>query len=112
MRKVSVLLVSSAVVFGGWLALNLASAQTKEKAITLTEKQWEDLVQKRIAQAMSKEQVPDERILQPENWHTAVYKGVEYTIYTGPGQVMLNRLAPAQPRGPEMKPAESKPAAK
>jgi hypothetical protein len=110
MKRVVLFLISSAVVVGaGWLALDLASGQSKEKSITLTEQQWEDLIQKRVAQALAKDQVSHERIVQSQNWHRAIFNGVEYTVYTGPGQVLATRWAqvPAQPKEPSSSPART-----
>ena len=79
---------------------------TAEKTVTLTEKQLEDLVQQRVAQAMLEDRAGlDAKIVRPESWHTAVYNGVEYTIYTGPGQVMPTRLAQPPARPPATPPA-------
>lgn len=125
-RIVTAVAAFTAVVVGGWLALNLAfgQAKDKEKTYTMTESQLEEYVQKRVAQTQSKDGPDlDKKILQPENWHTAVYSGIEYTVYTGPGQVMMARWAkpspiakpaaekPTEPKPAETKPAESKPVA-
>ena len=124
-RFLGSLAAAAAVLVAGGLALNLAFGQVakeKEKTFTMTETQLEEYVQKRIAQAAAKDQGNlDQKILQPENWHTAVYSGVEYTIYTGPGQAMMTRWAkpavakpaaekPAEPKAIESKPADTKPA--
>jgi hypothetical protein len=104
------------------LMRELAFGQTeeKEKTVTKTESEWQRLVQERIAQALAKDKaqpVSDKQILLADNWHTAIYKGVEYTVYTGPGQVMATRLVPpkTQPKsgdGKLQKPATSKAPAK
>ena len=76
----------------------------KEKAegITMTKQQWEDWAQKRITAALAKEKADtsDQKIVQAENWHTAIFNGVEYTIYTGPGQVMYRRTFSPPPNRP------------
>ena len=115
MKRIVVSLAACVALLGGsWLALNLALGQTqekeKEKSYTLTASQLEEYVQKRVKQSQSADKLTaDEKILYPENWHTAVYKGVEYTVYTGPGQVLATRWAKpaAEPKSSE-KPAESK----
>ena len=61
----------------------------QEKTITVTEAQLDQLVERRIAQQMIAEQKTlGDRILEGRNWHVAVYEGVVYTIYTGPGTVV------------------------
>jgi hypothetical protein len=118
MKRILVSLAACvALLAGGWLALNLAFGQTKEKeqekAYTLTTSQLEEYVQKRVNQALAADKTAtDQKTLNPENWHTAIYKGVEYTVYTGPGQVLATRWAKpaAEPKPPPPKPTESKPA--
>ena len=121
MKRIFVSLAACVALLAGvWLALgvlNLVMAQTKEKekekSYTLTASQWEELVQKRINQALATDKMTaDQKVLNPENWHTAIYKGVEYTVYTGPGQALATRWAKAvaEPKPPAEKPAESKPA--
>jgi hypothetical protein len=117
MKRIFVSLAAClALLAGGWLALNLAFGQAKdnekEKTYTLTTSQLEEYVQKRVNQALATDKMTaDQKILNSENWHTAIYKGVEYTVYTGPGQVLATRWAKpaAEPKPPE-KPAEPKPA--
>jgi hypothetical protein len=126
MKRILVSLAACvAVLAGGWLALNLAFGQAKEKekdqekTYTLTTSQLEEYVQKRVNQALAADKLTtDQKTLAPENWHTAIYKGVEYTIYTGPGQALATRWAkpavepkPAAEKPAESKPAQSKPAA-
>jgi hypothetical protein len=124
MKRIFVSLAAcAALLAGGWLALNLAFGQAKdnekekEKTYTLTASQLEEYVQKRVNQALATDKMTaDQKILNPENWHTAIYKGVEYTVYTGPGQALATRWAKpaAEPKPPETpaepKPAEPKPA--
>jgi hypothetical protein len=118
MKRILVSLAAcAAVLTGGWLALNLAFGQAKEKeaekSYTLTTSQLEEYVQKRVNQALAADkQATDQKVLNGENWHTAIYKGVEYTVYTGPGQVLATRWAKpaAEPKPPAEKPAEAKPA--
>jgi len=112
-----------AVLAGGWLALDLAFGQTKdsekekEKTYTLSTSQLEEYVQKRVNQALAAEKTTtDQKVLNAENWHTAIYKGVEYTVYTGPGQALATRWAkpaaevkPSAEKPAEAKPAEAKP---
>lgn len=70
-------------------------AEPAEKSVTITEKQLNELVERRIAQRMLEDKTTlDDRILKSENWHTAIFNGVEFTVYTGPGQVMATRWVP------------------
>jgi hypothetical protein len=118
MKRILVSLTAcAAVLAGGWLALNLAFGQAKEKekekSYTLTTSQLEEYVQKRVNQALATDKLTaDQKILNGDNWHTAIYKGVEYTVYTGPGQALATRWAKpaAEPKPPPEKPAEPKPA--
>ena len=118
-KAIIVFVIFLGIVAGSaWLTRELAFGQTaeKEKTVTKTESEWERLLQERIAAALAKEKaqpVSDKQILQADNWHTAIYKGVEYTVYTGPGQVMATRLVPpkTQPKpgdGKLQKPATTK----
>ncbi len=124
MKRILVSLAACvAILAGGWLALgvlNLAFGQAtekeKEKSYTLTTSQLEEYVQKRVSQALAADKTAtDKKVVSPENWHTAIYEGVEYTVYTGPGQVLATRWAKpaAEPKPaakPAAKPAEAKPA--
>jgi len=82
MKKLLVVLLSAVVVLGGtWLVRDWASAQGPKEGIGL-----------------------DQKILDPDNWHRAIFNGVEYTIYTGPGQILTKGWAPQA----AAKPAPSK----
>lgn len=60
-----------------------------EKILTITETDLNRLVEQRIAQQMiADEKTLDDKILDSANWHTAIYRGQEYTIYIGPGTVV------------------------
>ena len=48
-------------------------------------------------------------VLNPDNWHRAIFNGVEHTIYTGPGVICGWKPAPQPPKKVEKK-AEEKPA--
>ncbi len=103
MKKAIVLVIVCATVVGGaWLARrDLAFGQaaetkeTKDQGITKTKAEWEKLVQDRVALALKEKA---RRIHDAENWDTAIFNGVEYTVYTGPGQVMAVR--PVQQKTP------------
>jgi hypothetical protein len=104
-KKFYVLMLSAAVVLGGtWWALSYAFAQTadddsKPITITKTKKEWNEWLQKQIADAQAKQQVTAEKIGQASNWHVVEFKGIEYTVYTGPGQAMMARFAPSAKSG-------------
>ncbi|MGA2032706.1 MAG: hypothetical protein ABSG68_10645 [Thermoguttaceae bacterium] len=124
MKRVYLLVVTAAaIVGGGWLVRDLAQAQAPEKAapaetekgITLTKSQWQELLAKKVAEALAKEigtpPVSDKQVLERGNWHTAVYNGTEFTVYTGPGQALViadvaaKRAAAARAAQPPAQPA-------
>ncbi|MGA2067215.1 MAG: hypothetical protein ABSG86_19745 [Thermoguttaceae bacterium] len=90
MKKSWLLLIAVVALVGGtWLVRDWASAQGTLPAAGAA----------------------DQRVQDPNNWHRVVYAGMEFTVYTGPGQAMFTRLLPQQPpaaRQPAAKPAESK----
>jgi hypothetical protein len=48
--------------------------------------------EKLAAQMLIDEQIAlDKEILKGKHWHTAIFNGVEYTIYTGPGDIAFCR---------------------
>ncbi len=67
---------------------------TVAKTVTLTKPELEALVPQRMAQAMiDGTQSVREAVLQPQHWHSAIFNGVEYTIYTGPGDIASATVA-------------------
>ena len=38
----------------------------------------------------------DEQVLNPQNWHKAIFNKAEYVIYTGPGQLMFHHWPPEE----------------
>jgi len=77
-----------------------AQPPAAEKTYTLTESQLKAYVDRCIAQnALQESMSLHERILQGENWHRAVFNGMEYTVYTGPGQVLATRPVEPAPEG-------------
>ncbi len=112
MKRIMILAAIAALGCCGYWAANAQEKepQPEEKTVTITKKQLEAIVEQRIARQMLEDKVTlDQRILQGQNWHTAVFNGVEYTIYTGPGQVLATRWAqtPAETASPEKKPEKS-----
>jgi hypothetical protein len=91
-KSLWVLLFAVVVLGGSWLARDWASAQGPKEKANL-----------------------DQKILDPDNWHKAIFNGVEYTIYTGPGTILTKGWAPpqgpAKPALPPPKAAEPKPVA-
>jgi hypothetical protein len=88
-KSLLVLLFAVVVLCGTWLVRNWASAQGLKDKTGL-----------------------DQKILDPDNWHKAIFNGVEYTIYTGPGQILTKGWAPQAAAKPApSKAAEPKPLA-
>jgi len=87
------------------MAVIVRSAQSQEsgpKSVTITEAQLEKLVEQRMADAMIKEQRSlSKEVLQGKHWNRAIFDGVEYTIYTGPGDVVRVKYLgePVEPLG-------------
>ncbi|MGD0898523.1 MAG: hypothetical protein ABR915_11850 [Thermoguttaceae bacterium] len=116
MKKSLWVLVSAVAVVGGtWLVRDLAVAQPapEEKTITISQSRFEALVQERIAAALAKEKekVTDQKVLQPENWHRAIFNGMEFAVYTGPGQAIFTRWAPQPGAAGQPAPGGAKPVA-
>ncbi|MBN2473285.1 MAG: hypothetical protein JXB62_01655 [Pirellulales bacterium] len=66
-----------------------------EKTVTITESQFNELVERKVAQRLMEEQTAlDEEVLKAKHWHTAIYDGVVYHVYTGPGKAMAVTWAP------------------
>jgi hypothetical protein len=118
MKKAIVSVIFCAAVVGGaWLAKQVAFGQAteKEESVTVTKSQLERLIDTRVAQLMKgMEPVSDKMILRGDNWHTAIFEGFKYTIYTGPGQFINMQPVPraGAPRSgvAPQKPAASRPA--
>ena len=52
----------------------------------------EPTVDQKAAQMLINDaQALDEAVLNPRHWHVAIFNGVEYTVYTGPGQAVFCR---------------------
>lgn len=41
--------------------------------------------------------VSNEEVLNPENWHRAIFNGIEHNIYTGPGTIVSTKWAVPPP---------------
>jgi hypothetical protein len=61
---------------------------TVVNSITITKAELDAMVSQRMAQALIDDtHGMHEVVLQGKHWHTAIFQGIEYTIYTGPGEV-------------------------
>jgi len=78
----------SATTLNNWAAETNAAEPTVAKTITITKAELEAMVSQRMAQAMLEDtRSMHEAVLQEQNWHSAIFKGIEYTIYSGPGEI-------------------------
>ena len=81
MRRSWLVLVGAAALVGGtWLVRDWASAQGPAATGG----------------------VMDQKVQDPNNWHRVVYAGMEFTVYTGPGQAMFTnrvQVPAAKPAG-------------
>ena len=91
MKRIGILAVVILLLAGLW-AVQAQQAQPPnptEKTVTITESHLERLVEQRIAKRLLAEQKTlDQEVLDPKHWHTAIYEGVVYHVYTGPGDAM------------------------
>ena len=104
MKRVGVLAIIL-LPLAGYLAVQAQQtkpAKPAEKTVTITESQLNQLVERRIAQRMLEERTSlDQEVIKSEHWHTAIYAGVVYHVYTGPGKAMTVSWAPkSQPPTP------------
>ena len=101
MKRSTVLLVSCLVLAGGsgWLAhMSGVSPPNprRRKRITITQSQLDKYVADKVAKAVARNarrgQRPatDDQVLNPLNWHKAIFNKAEYVVYTGPGQIMFH----------------------
>ncbi len=74
------------------------TAETKpaEKSYTLTKSQFDKYVADAVAADRAGRDKPasDEQVLNPQNWHKAIFNKMEFVIYTGPGQAMMHHWVP------------------
>jgi len=99
MKRTTVLLLSClALAVTAWLAhiVSGQTAETKEKTITITKSQFDKYVAEAVAAEREKAQrdkdrpATDKQVLNPQNWHRAIFNKAEWVIYTGPGTVMFH----------------------
>lgn len=61
------------------------------------------VVKEPVKPAVSYEEM-QKNIVNPDNWHIAIYNGIEFTIYVGPGQVISQKWANYNPNyAPQVK---------
>jgi hypothetical protein len=53
--------------------------------------------------------ITDEQVLNPENWHKAIFNKAEFVIYTGPGQLMFHHWVPPQVQPKTVKTTDTAP---
>lgn len=101
MNRSTLLLFSGLALAGSvWLAHVVwgQTAETKEKTFSITQSQLDKYVADQIARAVATERekarhdkpATDEQVLDPQNWHKAIFNKAEYVIYTGPGQFQFH----------------------
>jgi|SRR5208283_2357372 len=95
------------------------TAETREKTITITKSQFDKYIAEAVAAEREKAQrdkdrpATDEQVLNPQNWHKAIFNKAEWVIYTGPGAVMFHHWVEAAAKPPAIKSgAGSTPASK
>ena len=109
MKRSTVLLFSCLALAGSaWLAHVVwgQNAEPKEKTITITKTQFEKYVAEAVAadRALRDKQVAtDEQVLNPQNWHKAIFNKMEFVIYTGPGQAMMHHWVMPEAKPPAAK---------
>jgi len=106
MKRPTGLLLSCLALAGSvWLAHVVfgQNTETKEKTITITKSQFDKYVADAVAAEREKAQrdkdrpATDEQVLNPQNWHKAIFNKVEWVIYTGPGTVLFHHWVESKP---------------
>ena len=116
MKRSTVLLFSCLSIAGSaWLAHVVwgQTAETKEKTFTITKSQLDKYVDDQISKAVAAEReksqhdkpATDEQVLNPQNWHKAIFNKIEWVVYTGPGQIMFHHWTESAVRTPMPAPA-------
>jgi hypothetical protein len=114
MKRFTVLLFSCVALAGAsWLAHAVwgQTAETKEKSFTITQSQLDKYVADQVAKAVAAERekgthdrsATDEQVLNPQNWHKAIFNKAEWVVYTGPGQAMFHHWVEAGAKPPAAK---------
>ncbi len=97
-RRSIVLFLGLAAIAGSvWVGHTVwgQTAAAPEKSYTITQSQLDKYVAEQVGKAVAAErgktsQATDEQVLDPKNWHKAIFNKAEYVIYTGPGQLMFH----------------------
>jgi hypothetical protein len=116
MKRSAVVLFSClALAASAWLGRAVwgQTVDTKEKTYTITKSQLDKYVADSVAKAVAEERdraahekpATDEQVLNPQNWHKAIFNKAEYVIYTGPGQFMFHHWV--EPSKPAVAPPKS-----
>jgi hypothetical protein len=113
MNRSTVLLLSCLAIAGSaWLAhvvLGQTAAETREKTITITRSQFDKYVADAVAAEREKatrgkeKPATDEDVLNPQNWHKAIFNKAEWVVYTGPGTVLFHHWVESAAKPPVMK---------
>lgn len=121
MKRSTLLLVCCLALAGSaWLAhvvwgqaAEAKAAEPKEKIYNnITQSQLDKYVAEQTAKALAAEHekaarekpATDEEVLNPLNWHKAIFNQAEYVVYTGPGQLMFHHyVQPASAKPPATK---------
>jgi len=101
MKRATVLLFSClAIASSVWLAHVVwgQGTEAKEETYTITKSKLEKYVADKVAKAVAEEReksahdrpATDEQVLNPQNWHKAIFNKAEYVVYTGPGSAMFH----------------------
>jgi len=119
-RSIALLLSFLALAGSAWLAHSVwgQTAEPKDQTITITKSQYDSYVAAAVAKAVAAERekaghekpATDEQVLNPQNWHKAIFNKAEYVIYTGPGQPMFHHwVMPAAKPGDAAAPTAKRP---
>jgi hypothetical protein len=107
MKRSTLLLLSCLAIAAVWLGhvvWGQAAETAKEKTFTITQSQLDKHVADEVAKALAADReksgrdkpVTDDEVLNPQNWHKAIFNKAEYVIYTGPGQLMFHHWPPEE----------------
>lgn len=67
----------------------------KKDTVTMTQEELTKLINHHVTVALKGDsRTQYQKISSPENWTVTVYRGVEYVIYSGPGEIASARLQP------------------
>ena len=118
-RTTGLLFACLALAGSAWVAHVVwgQATETKpaEKTITITKSQFDKYVADAVAAERERsghdKPATDEQVLDPHNWHKAIFNKAEFVIYTGPGQFMFHHWIDTGAKSPAAKSPAAKPAA-